>query len=279
RNLVGWCDKTVRLNQPGQYQADHGDYAAAMIYETGKINEYFLVENRSRIDLDASLPASGLAVYHCDTLGSNEWQGKSASRHYQCALLQADGSLDLETGRSMGDELDLFSRREGVALSHDTRPASVLWDGSDSGLVISNIGEPGRIILFVIGQEKTDHVIKRSTLSGEIIPDIRPQGLVSAILLDQEGMVKRLMVDVDISHNNISNLSVEVISPGGKKAVLHNHTGISKKNLLTSYDSKSKASLAALIGQSLKGIWTLKIRDLGSIGTGKLNKWSIEVAY
>ncbi|MEI8004283.1 MAG: M6 family metalloprotease domain-containing protein, partial [Methanothrix sp.] len=71
RNLVGWCDKTVRLNQPGRYQADHGDYAAVMIYETGKINEYFLVENRSRIDLDASLPASGLAVYHCDTLGSN----------------------------------------------------------------------------------------------------------------------------------------------------------------------------------------------------------------
>jgi subtilisin-like proprotein convertase family protein len=87
--------------------------------------------------------------------------------------------------------------------------------------------------------------------------------------------VKRLVVDVDISHNNISNLRVEIISPGGKRAVLHNHTGIGKKNLMTSYDSLSNASLAALLGQSLKGKWTLKIRDLGSIGTGKLNKWCL----
>jgi len=93
-----------------------------MIYETGKINEYFLVENRSQIGLDASIPASGLAVYHCDTLGSNEWQGGTASKHYQCGLLQADGRLDLETNRSMGDEGDLFSRVQGIALSHATRP-------------------------------------------------------------------------------------------------------------------------------------------------------------
>ncbi len=250
-----------------------------MIYETGKINEYFLVENRSGIDLDASIPASGLAVYHCDTLGSNEWQGGSASKHYQCGLLQADGSLDLETNRSMGDEKDLFGRMVGIALSHDTRPASVLWDGSDSGLMISNIGEPGRVITFVIGQEKTDHVAKGSTLSGEIIPDNSPPGLVNAIFLDQEGKVKRLVVEVDISHNNISNLRVELISPGGKRAVLHNRTGIGKKNLLKSYDSKSKASLVALLGQSMKGKWTLRIRDLASRDTGKLNKWSLEATY
>jgi len=279
RNLVGWCDKTVRLSKPGQFQADHGDYGTAMIYETGKINEYFLVENRTRIDLDAAVPSSGLAVYHCDTLGSNEWQGGSASKHYQCGLLQADGSLDMETNRSMGDEKDLFGRMVGVALSHDTRPSSVLWDGSDSGLMISNIGEPGRIITFVIGQKMTDHVAKGSTLSGEIIQDNSPTGLVNTILLDQEGKVKRLVVEVDISHSNISNLRVELISPGGKRAILHNRTGIGKKDLQMSYDSKSKASLVAFLGQSIKGKWALKIRDLASRDKGKLNKWSLEVTY
>ncbi|MDD4163168.1 MAG: M6 family metalloprotease domain-containing protein [Methanothrix sp.] len=279
RNLVGWCDKQVSLNLPGRYQADHGDYGTVMIYETDKINEYFLVENRSGIDLDASIPASGLAVYHCDTLGSNEWQGGSTSRHYQCGLLQADGSLDLETGRSMGDEKDLFGKIEGVALCHDTRPATILWDGSDSGLVISNVGEPGRVMTFVIGQEKIDHVIKGSKISGETIPENSREGLVNAISLDQEGKVKRMMVEVDISHSNISNLKVELISPGGKKAVLHNRTGIGKKDLLKSYDSKSKASLAALLGQSLKGQWTLKIKDLASRDAGTLNKWSLEATY
>jgi subtilisin-like proprotein convertase family protein len=237
------------------------------------------VENRSGIDLDASIPAGGLAVYHCDTLGSNEWQGGSATKHYQCGLLQADGSLDLETNRSMGDEKDLFGRMMGIALSHNTRPTSVLWDGSDSGLMISNIGEPGRVITFVIGQEKTDHVAKGSTLSGEIILDNSPPGLVNAISLDQDGKVKRLVVEVDISHNNISNLRVELISPGGKRAILHNRTDIGKKDLLKSYDSQSKASLVAFLGQSLKGKWILRIRDLASRDTGKLNKWSLVVTY
>ena len=279
RNLVGWCDKTVCLSKSGQYQADHGDYGTAIIYETGKINEYYLVENRSQIGLDASIPASGLAVYHCDTLGSNEWQGGSATKHYQCGLLQADGSLDLETNRSMGDEKDLFGKMVGIAISHATRPSSILWDGSDSGLTISNISEPGRIVTFVVGQEKTDHVAKGSSISCEVIPDNNTTGLDSTIMLDLDGKVKHLVVEVDISHKNISNLRVELISPGGKRAILHNRTAIGKKDLLISYDSKSKASLVPLLGQSIKGKWTLKIRDLARRDTGKLNRWSLAAGY
>lgn len=279
RNLVGWCDRVVHLNQPGEYQAVHGDYGTVMIYETDKINEYFLVENRFGVDLDAFIPASGLAVYHCDSLGSNEWQGGTASRHYQCGLLQADGSLDLETNRSLGDKTDLYQRVQSIALSHDTIPASVLWDGSDSGLLISNIGEPGRIIAFMIGQEMADRVVRSSSLSGKGIPDNNSVGIEDALFIDQGGKAKRLVVEVDISHENISNLSVDLISPSGKKAVLHNRTGIGKKNLQKVYDSQLMASLAALLGQSLNGRWSLRIRDLASRDEGKLNGWSIEATY
>jgi subtilisin-like proprotein convertase family protein len=45
------------------------------------------------------------------------------------------------------------------------------------------------------------------------------------------------------------------------------------------YDSKSKASLVPLLGQSIKGKWTLKVRDLASRDTGKLNKWSLEATF
>ena len=132
---------------------------------------------------------------------------------------------------------------------------------------------------FVVGQEKIDHVAKGSSTSGETIPDNSTTGLTNTILLDQDGKVKQLVVEVDISHNNISNLRVELTSPGGKRAILHNRTGIGKKDLKMSYDSKSKASLVPLLGQSIKGKWTLKIRDLASRDTGKLNKWSLEATY
>jgi subtilisin-like proprotein convertase family protein len=269
----------VRLNDPGEYKAVHADYGTLMIYETEKINEYFLVENRSQIDLDSSIPASGLAVYHCDTLGSNEWQGGTATRHYQCGLLQADGSLDLETNRSMGDRRDLFGEVEGVALDHDTTPASTLWDGSESGLQISRILAPGRVISFLVGGAVSDRVVKESSSPSLTIPDNNAGGVSDAILIRQEGRVSQLKVEVDISHGNIANLRMELLSPEGIRAVLHNRTGLGRKNLVASYDSKSAAALAGFIGLPLKGQWTLRIRDLAGRDMGRLNRWSLEVAY
>lgn len=151
RYLVGWCDNVVRLDKPGDYQAPHGDYNTALVYESRKYNEYFLIENRSQIGLDKDIPSSGLAIYHCDIMGSNEWQGGTPNKHYQCGLLQADGHLDLETNRNMGDEKDLFKETVAVAISHSTVPSSNLWDGSESGLIISNISAPGQSITFQVG--------------------------------------------------------------------------------------------------------------------------------
>ena len=278
RYLVGWCDNVIRLKKPGHCQVVHGDYGTAIIYETEKINEYFLVENRSQIGLDEHIPASGLAVYHCDTLGSNEWQGGTSTEHYQCGLLQADGSLDLETNRNMGDEKDLFSQVSGIALSHSTKPATILWDGSESGLDISNISEAGKVMTFVVGPLQTGIVVRGYSAPCLAIPNNNSKGLTDAILIHQDGFVKKLKVDVDISHSNIANLRLELSSPRGKRALLHNCTGLGKKNLVKSYNSASSASLAAFIGEPMKGNWVLKIKDLAGRDVGTLNEWSLEAA-
>jgi M6 family metalloprotease-like protein len=70
RDLVGWCDNEIELNSVGTLEAKHGDYNTVMKFRTDRPNEYFLVENRSRIGLDRACPSSGLAVYHCDIFGS-----------------------------------------------------------------------------------------------------------------------------------------------------------------------------------------------------------------
>src|SRR5690606_24355577 len=113
---------------------------------------YFIIENRSKMGFDKELPASGLAVFHCDTRGSNEWQEGSSTRHYQCALLQADGNRDLERNANQGDGADLFGPATGVVLSHSTDPSSRQWDGADSGLVIRNVSPPGPTITFEVGE-------------------------------------------------------------------------------------------------------------------------------
>lgn len=154
RDLAGWCDNEVDLSVPATYRARQGDYITVMKFRSSKPNEYFLVENRSRMALDRGLPASGLAVYHCDILGSNEWQQGTAQKHYQCALLQADGRRDLEMnpelGGNRGDGNDLYGAIQGIALSAASAPNSREWDGRDSELTIADIGAPGETITFQV---------------------------------------------------------------------------------------------------------------------------------
>ncbi|MBN1235621.1 MAG: M6 family metalloprotease domain-containing protein [Methanotrichaceae archaeon] len=277
RNLVCWCNNKVSLNEAGEYQARHGDYGTVLIYQTGEENEYFIVENRSALDLDENLPSSGLAVYHCDIFGSNEWQGGTPQQHYQCGLLQADGHLDLERNRNEGDSGDLFDRIDGLALSHDTVPSSCLWDRSESGLTISNISEPGPVISFRTGPVKSAKVARGEAVPAAMIKDNDPQGASSVITLSEKGKICALRVSLDITHTYIGDLKAELIAPSGQRAVLHNREGGSKDNLILTYDSESKKELKAFLGLPSQGDWTLWVADQARIDTGKLNRWSIEL--
>ncbi len=277
RNLAGWCDNVVSLNEAEEYQANHGDYGSVLIYKTDNENEYFIVENRSTLGLDEYLPSSGLAVYHCDIFGSNEWQGGTPEHHYQCGLLQADGHLDLEKNRNEGDASDLFGRIDGLALSHDTLPSSCMWDLSESGLTISNIGEPGPVISFRTGPVKSAKVARGEVVAAALINDNDPQGVSSVIALSMNGKISAMRVSLDITHTYIGDLKAELIAPSGQRAVLHNREGGSKDNLIATYDCISKQELKAFLGQPSLGDWTLWVADLAKIDIGKLNRWSIEL--
>ena len=279
RDLVGWIDREVDLNVPGAYVADHGSYDTVMKYRTDKANEYFIVENRTRQDLDAHLPASGLAVYHCDTLGSNEWEDGTRNRHYQCALLQADGHLDLENNRNAGDDGDLFSDIDGTALAHDTLPASREWDGTDSGLVISDIAPSGPEIAFKVGQIGPSDVVRGESAPNLLIPDDDPAGVTSRIPIQTIGKSTSVEVGVFIIHSWIGDLTVTLTAPNGSEAVLHNKEGFNGDDIDRSWRSGDFQPLAALLEQPIQGDWTLKVTDEASADVGRLVRWSLEIGY
>jgi M6 family metalloprotease-like protein len=277
RDLAGWCDTAIVLDEPGEYEARHADYGTVIKMPTDKPNEYFVVENRSKLGLDQSLPASGLAVYHCDTLGSNELQDGSPSRHYQCALLQADGHLDLEHDVNQGDGTDLFAASSGVVLSATTLPSSRRWDGADSGLVLSALGAPGTTIKFTAGEASTGGVVRGSASPAARIPDNTPAGISSRIDLAGAGNARRIKVALDITHTYVGDLVVELTNPAGTTAVLHNRTGGSAHDLTRTYDSAETGALAPLVAQAIQGSWTLRVRDLDRRDEGVLNRWTLEV--
>ena len=277
RDLAGWCDNVVDLSQPGQRQAQHGDYRTLLKFPTDKINEYFLVENRTNLGLDQHLPSSGLAVYHCDTEGSNEFQEGSSTRHYQCALLQADGRMDLEHNNNRGDGGDLFGGIAGTALSHATTPSSRQWNNVDSRLVLSQISAPDDVITFHVGEVATGQTASGQASPGLQIPDNNQAGVSSSIALNQAGFARRIRAGVDIKHTFIGDLEVELVSPSGEHALIHNRQGGGQDNLRQTYDSAANPALAALTGKPAAGNWELRVRDLDAQDTGRLDTWNIEI--
>jgi len=279
RDLVGWADNPIVINNVGTFEARHGDYGAVVKYETSKPNEYFIVENRSQLGLDRHLPSSGLAVYHCDWLGSNEWQGGTADRHYQCGLLQADGHLDLEQNRNGGDAGDLFTNRSGIALSDQTTPSSRQWDGSGSGLILGDISVPSDRMTFRVGTAAAGNVTRGEVTADLLIPDNQPGGVQSPMSIGERGKAKSIKARVSIIHTYIGDLQVELIAPSGARAMLHDRAGGSKDDLKQTWDSVSLPALTTLVGEAIQGTWTLAIRDLERRDTGRLNWWELEIEY
>jgi M6 family metalloprotease-like protein len=277
RDLAGWCDNEIVLNTAGELEAEHGDYNRVLKFKTGAPNEYFIVENRSKLGLDQHLPSSGLAIYHCDILGSNEFQQGTGQRHYQCALLQADGHTDLEHNVNQGDGTDLFGAVHGVAISNATTPSSRLWNGSDSGFVVSDIAVPDARMDFRVGASGPIPSIRASNTTMVQVPDNNPAGVSSTIHIAQTGQVKQLTVSLDITHTYIGDLAVELSGPGGTKVILHNRAGAGTDNLVASYDSATLAALAVFVGRPVQGDWVLRVRDLAGQDVGKLNRWNLDV--
>jgi M6 family metalloprotease-like protein len=277
RDLAGWCDSVVDLNVPGTYEARHGDYGLVMKFRTSKPNEYFLVENRSQMGLDRAGPSNGLAVYHCDLLGSNELQQGTADRHYQCALLQADGRRDLETNEDQGDSRDLFGEIAGLALSSTSSPHTREWDGRESGLVLSDISAPGEVIRIRVGETAPAQVVRHEESPDLPIPDNQTAGVSSTIAVSTSGIVRRIRVGLEITHTYIGDLLVELVSPAGRRAALHSRQGESQHDLIKSYDSDRPGELSPLVGQPMQGDWVLRVADLEGIDVGQLRKWSLEI--
>lgn len=108
--------------------------------------EYFILENRQQQGRDVGLPGSGLAIWHVDETASNTKPPQPA--HYECALIQADGLGQLESGGNYGDPGDLFSTATSPAFPSPPQVTGAWRNGLPSGLKIAQISAPGPMMSF-----------------------------------------------------------------------------------------------------------------------------------
>ncbi|MFH0938004.1 MAG: M6 family metalloprotease domain-containing protein [Planctomycetota bacterium] len=123
----------------------------------GVTTEYFLAENRQRNGRDASLPASGIAIWHIDELGDRDNQSmvpNTNHANYEVTLVQADNLWHLQTTtNNFGDAYDLYySGNSATAYTNQftdtSSPNAHWWDGTDSGVNFRNFSSSGATMTF-----------------------------------------------------------------------------------------------------------------------------------
>lgn len=158
---LGWVVPTqvsgALTNEPIDQAATYAD-----VYKLGigtpLSGEYFLLENRQKTGFDAALPGAGLLVWHIDgntisgkinlnTVNNSECYpgGPScALNHFGVAVVQADNLWELEKNIDSGDTGDPFPGSTAkTSFTNSTLPNSNLYNGSASGVGITNIGASG----------------------------------------------------------------------------------------------------------------------------------------
>ena len=106
-------------------------------------NEYFLVENRQQVGFDASLPASGLMLWHVD----EAQPGNTDENHYKVAMMQADGKRDMEVHHSRGDAGDPYPGSSGNASFNNTSmPNSKSYAGANTCVAVTGVSASGPIM-------------------------------------------------------------------------------------------------------------------------------------
>ena len=82
-------------------------------------------------------------------------------------------------------------------------------------------------------------------------------------------MPSTLKLNVRIIHTYIGDLIVRLVAPDGSLYTVHNRSGGSADNIITSYTVNASRELAI-------GTWKLRVQDAASGDTGYIDSWSLE---
>lgn len=136
KHAAGWSSAATTMASGQSYTIAAG--RNEFLLHPRSATEYFIVENREQAGRDASLPDSGVAIWHVDTTGNNSNQEMTPAKHYELSLEQADNRFDLERRVNYGDATDLYGG-SGSSFGPSSAPNSNWWDGSGSGLDIESV--------------------------------------------------------------------------------------------------------------------------------------------
>jgi subtilisin-like proprotein convertase family protein len=112
---------------------------------------------------------------------------------------------------------------------------------------------------------------------GLTIPDNDATGIERVLSAAPTGIVRNVVIAVDITHTFIGDLEVSLIPPTGIEVFLHRRSGGAADNIVRTFSPADTPGLGAVRGGPIQGAWRLKVADRDRVDTGKLNRWSLRI--
>ena len=188
----------------------------------------------------------------------------------------------------------------GTVADSDSPMAGTLGSGATCGadveatLTLSS-GQGNQMVPVILPTGQPGPPLTHNSPQHPSIPDDNPGGALATMTVSTGGRIKDLNVRVNITHEWVGDLVIDLTSPQGTTVRLADHPGgpdNNGQNLSgTIFDDEAPVNISAahapysgsfrpqadqlsrFDGQRLNGTWTLRVRDLFEGKTGAIQSW------
>ena len=219
-------------------------------------------------ELSAQLPDTGRLP---EKLRAAFWdrQSSAASRDERrdVALLATLESLVHSTSRRRQRAASLISDDYPLLLA-SLPPQQGVTTVFDPASMLLTSAEGARISQWSFASQELQQRESWSVTGLEVVP------LVRRVIVDREGTVARIGLNLNISHTRLSDLRIKLIAPSGRAVEIE--TGLERTT--SSDDIRiSSEQLRDLLGESLAGTWSISVRDESLGVAGQLVGWNLKL--
>ena len=182
----------------------------------------------------------------------------------------------------------LLASIESLVVSTQTRRrrAAALVGDDYPGLIATVPAQPADALVFnaEIGQLtylEGPEVLQWTTAEGTVesrdpwtLSALEVSPLLRRVIVDRDGTASRIGLTINVSHPRLDDIRMRLIAPSGRTAALEFDQASSAANEEIRIPT---AQLDALMGESLRGTWSLSLRDEATGVTGHLMSWNLSL--
>ncbi|WP_326587927.1 M4 family metallopeptidase [Streptomyces sp. NBC_01294] len=244
-----------------------------------KSNTNYAAARTATLQAAADLYGAGSVTYNN---AANAWAGINVGpRIVNGVSVTSPGNQNTVTGSAVSLQIQASSTNPGALTYSATGLPAGLSINASTGLISGTASTAGTSNVTVTVRDAQNQTGTASftwtvgTTQQTVFENTNDYAIADNATVESPVTVNRtgnassaLKVDVNIQHTYVGDLRVDLVAPDGTVYNLRNRTGGSADNIVQSFTVNASSEVAA-------GVWKLRVADLASLDTGKIDSWKL----